>query len=212
MTYPLSQPATAFAFGNLEGDTTPDLAILEAGNVFILHGSDLPSSGPVQGSAAALEAVSLPFPVKGFTLGRFISTRDSRTQMALLSSDGSVHVAASGAFDTTPFSAAERRANRSKLLADAENWRKALLSGQPDPTVTNSLSQSGAHIGRLSKPLPVQARARTQRCKHRCCGRIALVTLCRMLHSLIRRRVKSMSYRMLQKTAREWALIMPGFL
>jgi hypothetical protein len=124
VVYPLPQAATEIAFGNLEGDQAPDLAIVAGGNVYILHGSDLPATpaiGPVQGSANDLESVSLPFPTTAIALGRFVSSRDGRTQMALLSSSGSVNVVASGTVDTTPLTPAERRAKRIQLFKEGQN-------------------------------------------------------------------------------------------
>ena len=99
----LDADAKSFAFGALDGDAYPDVAILAGTSLSILHGRDL-----------LTESVHLQFvPVSAsaiqVALGAFIPDRDSRLQMAVLAADGSVHFLAHKEFDPRPFTAAELR-------------------------------------------------------------------------------------------------------
>src|SRR5258708_16441006 len=85
---PLTAPATAVAFGDLDGDRQPDAAVLSGGQVQILHSMSLP-----------LETVSLPVSPVSIALGSFIHDRALRLQMALLTPDGGIHIAARSGFD-----------------------------------------------------------------------------------------------------------------
>jgi CSLREA domain-containing protein/uncharacterized repeat protein (TIGR01451 family) len=112
-TYPLTAPASAVAFGDLDGDRHPDAAVLSGGQVQILHSTSL-----------KLETVSLPVSAVSIALGSFIHDRGLRLQMALLGSDGSVYIAAPGGFDPRGFTKDEARA-----------MRLASLNRQPNPVV-----------------------------------------------------------------------------
>jgi uncharacterized repeat protein (TIGR01451 family) len=137
-SYPLASPATAFAFGNLEGDSAPDLAVVSGGQVFVLHGGEVPS-GPVtsalQGAPGQLVALPIPGTVSGIALGTFINDRNGWTQMALLSPDGSVAIAAPSDLDTRPYAPGEASTLRTKAMTDARARRDALQQGLPDPVV-----------------------------------------------------------------------------
>src|SRR5579859_1263924 len=112
-TYPLNAPASTVAFGDLDGDLHPDAAVLSSGEVHILHSSSV-----------QLETVSLPVSAVSMTLGTFIHDRGLRLQMALLTSDGSIHIAAPSGFDSRAFTTQEVR-----------SMRLASLRGQPNPVV-----------------------------------------------------------------------------
>jgi mucin-19 len=119
--YPLQAPATALAAGNLDGDAIADVAVISGGNLSILYGRNLtPAGNPTQ----ALEQVSLPFSSVAVALGNYIFDRDTRLQIALLASDGSLNIVARNGFDPTPWPVDEFRARRQRLL-----------SGEPDPYV-----------------------------------------------------------------------------
>jgi len=110
--YPLSAPATALAFGNLDGDTITDVAVIAGGEVSILEGRNLSSLGSV---ASPLVSVPLPFSSVAIALGSFIFDRDGRSQMALLASDGSLNIVACSCFNPTPWTLEEIRARRQRL-------------------------------------------------------------------------------------------------
>src|SRR5258708_8523104 len=63
-SYPLTAPATAVAFGDLDGDRQPDAAVLSCGQTLILHSMSL-----------QLETVSLPVSPVSIALGSFIHDR-----------------------------------------------------------------------------------------------------------------------------------------
>jgi CSLREA domain-containing protein len=148
-SYPLTAAASAVAFGDLDGDFRPDAAVLSGGQIQILHSSSL-----------QVETVSLPVSAVSMTLGSFIHDRGLRQQMALLSSDGSIHIAAPSGFDSRAFTADEARA-----------MRLASLRGQPNPIVPRqaaslnegwTIVESFASVAPFSDPagLPVLLRTR----------------------------------------------------
>ncbi|HEV2990309.1 MAG TPA: hypothetical protein VG759_17850, partial [Candidatus Angelobacter sp.] len=103
-SYPLPAPATAFAFGDLNGDGLADAAMIAGGQAMVLYSA--PNSAEFK-----LEPVSLPATVNAIALGRFLFDRiDARLQMALLSSDGSILLAAHNGFDPRMWSAEELKA------------------------------------------------------------------------------------------------------
>ncbi|HEX7285217.1 MAG TPA: CSLREA domain-containing protein [Candidatus Angelobacter sp.] len=109
--YPLAAPASAVDFGDLDGDNLPDAAVLAGGQVSILHASSL-----------QMETLTLPVSASGMALGSFIHDRDPRMQIALLTSEGGVHIAAHQSFDARPFTADEIRL-----------MRQATVTGRPNP-------------------------------------------------------------------------------
>ena len=121
-SFPLTGDATAFASGNLDGDDTPDLLVVAGGQLAILHGG-----------SQRLEPVSVPFNVAAAALGRFQNDRDPLAQMALLASDGRVHIMAHDAFDATPLTLQEMQAKRRTQIAQMRAHARALRS--PERTV-----------------------------------------------------------------------------
>ena len=105
-SFPLTGDATTFASGNLDGDDTPDLLVVAGGQLAILHGG-----------SQRLEVVSAPFNVTAAALGRFQNDHDPLLQMALLTSDGRVHIMAHDAFDSTPLTLQEMQAKRRTQIA-----------------------------------------------------------------------------------------------
>ncbi len=100
-SFHLSSDATAFASGNLDGDASPDVLVLAGGAVSILHGG-----------SQTLEPVQVPYPVSSAVLGRFLFDRDGLSQMALLATDGSLHILAQDSLNSRPFTVAEVRTLR----------------------------------------------------------------------------------------------------
>jgi hypothetical protein len=112
---PLAAPASELALGQLDDAAPLDLAILSGGQVFILHGRN-PTSGAVDDPAQRLESVTLPSAARSMALGRFIWTRNSQTQIAVLTGDGSLSILNPGTPDSRPFTQAEVRQRRLALL------------------------------------------------------------------------------------------------
>ncbi|HEY2499791.1 MAG TPA: hypothetical protein VGK24_22240 [Candidatus Angelobacter sp.] len=96
--FPLQAAATNILFGDF-GDSFTDTAFLSGGNVFILHSSNF-----------QMEALSLPVNASAMALGSFIFDRQGGLQIALLSSEGTLHIAAHTEFDPRPLTAEEHQA------------------------------------------------------------------------------------------------------
>ncbi len=96
--FPLSASASNFNFGDF-GDGNNDLAFLVGGKVQILRAATM-----------KLQTVSLPISATALALGNFILDRAPGLQMALLTADGAVHIAAHSEFDPRAFTAAETQA------------------------------------------------------------------------------------------------------
>src|SRR5262249_38766836 len=95
----LDAAATNIVFGDF-GDSYTDAAFLAGGNVFILHSSNF-----------QIEALSLPVNASAMALGSFILDRRGVLQIALLTSDGSIQIAAPNEFDPRPMTLDEVHAN-----------------------------------------------------------------------------------------------------
>ncbi len=91
---------SAIVFGDF-GEANTDAAFLAGGDVFVLHTSTL-----------QVEALNLPVSASAIALGSFIYDRNPHTQLALLASDGSVHIAAHSEFDPHTLTIDEMKANR----------------------------------------------------------------------------------------------------
>jgi uncharacterized repeat protein (TIGR01451 family) len=122
-TAALRAPATSLAFGGLGGDSFPDIAVVAGGQLEIVHGRDVRAARAGEGPASLLaESVSIPFAAASVTVGSFIQDRAARLQMAVLGTDGSVHIVTRAGLDTRPWSLTELQARR-----------LARLNRQPDP-------------------------------------------------------------------------------
>jgi CSLREA domain-containing protein/uncharacterized repeat protein (TIGR01451 family) len=88
-TLPLTHDAASFTFGNLDGDTINDALIVAGGEAWMLHGA-----------TCALEPVRVSYPVVAAALGSFLFDRASLLQMALLSTDGTLHILAHNEIDS----------------------------------------------------------------------------------------------------------------
>jgi hypothetical protein len=101
---PLSGPATAVQFGELDSDPFMDVAVVSGTELKILHGAGRKNS-PVL--AARIEQLNLDYDARGLMIGNFTWDRETRHEIAILAGDGSVHILERGALKTTPFSAQE---------------------------------------------------------------------------------------------------------
>ena len=96
--FPVSEPASNFNFGNF-GDGDNDLAFLAGGKVEILRASTM-----------KLQQVSLPVNATALALGSFVIDRAPCLQLALLTADGTIHIAAHNEFDPRAYSTDELKA------------------------------------------------------------------------------------------------------
>jgi uncharacterized repeat protein (TIGR01451 family) len=87
-------------FGDF-GDTRTDAAFLSGGQMQVIRASTM-----------EMQSISLPVDAVAFALGSFMFDRNGGTQIALLSIDGSVQIAARSEFDPRTFSAQEFAAIR----------------------------------------------------------------------------------------------------
>src|SRR5205823_2812979 len=91
---PLNGPASSIVFGNVDDES--DAIILAEGQVSILHSSSL-----------LLEDVHLPISASALAVGSFVLDRNPGLQIALLTSDGSIHIAAHAEFDPRAYTTEE---------------------------------------------------------------------------------------------------------
>src|SRR5579884_3100154 len=96
--FPLAAAASNIVFGDL-GDSYTDTVFLSGGKVFALHSSTF-----------QIEQISLPVNASALALGSFIYDRNSSLQMALLTPDGTVHIATHTEFDPHPLTLEEHQA------------------------------------------------------------------------------------------------------
>lgn len=106
---PLRGPASNIVFGAFGGGS--DAVFISGGKVVILHASSMRQ-----------EMLSLPVTARSLALGSFIWDRNPQQQIAILGSDGSVHIAAHSEFDPRAYTTEELRA-----------IARARRAGQPNP-------------------------------------------------------------------------------
>jgi uncharacterized repeat protein (TIGR01451 family) len=99
--FPLSAPVSSINFGEFGEMGRQDAAFLSGGQVFILRASTM-----------QLTKVSLPVSATAMALGSFVFDRNAGSQIALLGSDGSIHIAVRNEFDPRVYTADEFRAIR----------------------------------------------------------------------------------------------------
>ena len=100
-TLTLDHDAASFTFGNLDGDTINDALIVAGGEAWMLHGA-----------TQTLEPVRVSYPVAAAALGSFLFDRNALLQMALLSTDGTLHILAHNGIDSRRFTGTELGARR----------------------------------------------------------------------------------------------------
>ena len=111
-SFSLSATPSNILFGDF-GDTGDDAAFLIGGDVALLHSSSM-----------ELEQLSLPVSASAMALGSFIYDRNAHMQIALLSADGSVAIAAHSEFDPHALS-----------IDEMHTIRQAVRNGEPNPIV-----------------------------------------------------------------------------
>ncbi|HZS29126.1 MAG TPA: CSLREA domain-containing protein, partial [Candidatus Angelobacter sp.] len=98
--FPLSGQASNLNFADF-GDGGTDLAFLTGGKVQILRSATM-----------KLQQVSLPITASALTVGKFVNDRIPGQQLALLTADGALHIAAHNEFDPRAYTIDELKAMR----------------------------------------------------------------------------------------------------
>jgi CSLREA domain-containing protein len=111
--YQLPAAADSVVLGQLDDDSSTDLAVIAGGQIYLQHGGERPSP----------ERIELPFAVKTLTIGDFIWDRDSRMELAIAADDGSLKILSRGALDTRPLTTEELRSRR-QLVADVRDGKR----------------------------------------------------------------------------------------
>ena len=109
--FPLGGAATNLNFGDF-GDGGNDLAFLAGGKVEILRASTM-----------RLQEVTLPITASALAVGTFVIDRMPGLQLALLTADGTIHIAAHNEFDPRAYTADELKALHPATI----------LRGDPNP-------------------------------------------------------------------------------
>jgi hypothetical protein len=96
--FSLPAEATGLAGGVLGTRATPDVVAAAGNQLLIVHRAD------DEGRASSMERVNLPFTAQAAQIGLFVWNREGSQEIALLSTDGSVHLMTQGELDRRPFS------------------------------------------------------------------------------------------------------------
>ncbi len=103
----LSNQADSLILVNPDGLTTDK-------DLFLLGGGELLRIPQIGKSINAPTRIDLPFSVRDFAAGEFIRDRLAKTELAVLSDDGSVYYLKNGSLDTRAFTESEMRQNFAK--------------------------------------------------------------------------------------------------
>src|SRR6185369_13027349 len=134
--YPLSAPPSAIELGMLDDDPFMDVATAAGNEVVVVHGW-----GRKEQVAAATREERIPVSsgLRGLALGEFSWDRLSRTEIAALSTDGTVHIVQNAKADRRPYTEAEKaqrtRANLkpqeriSQDIESAQSWQPGQAAG-----------------------------------------------------------------------------------
>src|SRR5215216_1882214 len=137
--YQLSEPASAIEFGGLDDDPFMDVTVAAGSEVLVVHGWGRKEQVAPE---SRVERVNVGTGVRGLALGQFTWDRQGRSEIAALTSDGTVHIVENGKLDTRPFSEAEAaQRTRANLkvqrttnldVESVSSWRPAQASGWKD--------------------------------------------------------------------------------
>ena len=137
VSYALPAEAPSIAIGQLDDKVATDLAVAAGNEALVIHGSG--ERTPTQKSAAAfyqsqIERISFSSPLANVAIGDFVPDWENRMELAVLSSDGTIHIEARGELNTTPMTDEEMFTLRQKIaamrergdfgVADTSPWRR----------------------------------------------------------------------------------------
>jgi len=139
-------PVSSIALGNL-GDPDPDAAVLAGGRVMLIHSSSMQA-----------EKLALPVSARAMALRSFIHDRDPRNQIALLTADGSLDIAAHKSFDPRPFTTEEIRAMRKPVVTGRPNPLPMRMSSAEPWKIVETISTTAGSGAAAPAPLLVATR------------------------------------------------------
>lgn len=113
-SYSLPAPVVSFGFDDLDADGLPDAVMVAGGQVRILHATR-------KGKAGELQTLSLPFRAAAVTPGFFTQDRNWLRQLAVLDSNGTLHVMVRAEIDPRPWTKAEIGIMRDALIHGRRN-------------------------------------------------------------------------------------------
>ncbi|HEU4506678.1 MAG TPA: hypothetical protein VFR78_00470, partial [Pyrinomonadaceae bacterium] len=102
--YQLGAPASSIEFGGLDDDPFRDVVVAAGSEVVVVHGWGRKEQVP---AASRVERFNVGPGVRGLALGEFTWDRHGRSEIAALTSDGTVEILEHAKLDTRPFSQAE---------------------------------------------------------------------------------------------------------
>ncbi|MEP6848650.1 MAG: CSLREA domain-containing protein [Acidobacteriota bacterium] len=111
--------ASFITTGRLDEDRSEDIAIVAGGRLYIQHGDGFdpwPDGVHADAKAGKLEPIDLPFGVSSVSVSDFIWDRDERMELAVTDDSGIVNVLARGELNTTPYSPAEAKGLRKRMI------------------------------------------------------------------------------------------------
>jgi CSLREA domain-containing protein len=133
---------TALALGQLDDNAEYDLAIAAGQELMIVHGRDRKLSLDEAHQAEVVEAKvdrrNVGFNIASLAIGDFIWDRAQRTDLALLSGDGAVHMLARGELDRRPWTEAELQETRqgAKSAEETKTTSKQTKSSRKRPSAS----------------------------------------------------------------------------
>src|SRR5688572_8871886 len=154
---PLAGPASAIEFGGLDDDPFIDVAAAAGSEILVVHGWGRKE----QGVSAREERINVGTGLRGLALGEFTWDRQGRSEIAVLASDGGVHLVRNSKLDNRPFSleeAAERTRGKLRPQASSQDvesvpsWRPGTSPGWAKPNKI-TVSSFGAGSSASAKAL-----------------------------------------------------------
>jgi predicted outer membrane repeat protein len=134
--YRLDAPASGIEFGSLDDDPFTDVAVAAGSGINVVHGWGRKEQVAAE---SRLERVNVGPGVRGLALGQFTWDREGRSEIAALTSDGTVRIIEHEKLDTRPFTAAEAaQRTRGKLkpqkitkvdVESVPSWNPAQAAG-----------------------------------------------------------------------------------
>jgi hypothetical protein len=131
----LPEAATTLTLAKLDDDTAGDLAVGANNQLLIIHGRNQADTNASQENA--IERFAFPYSISAIAAGDFLFDRESKSKLALLSSDGTVHLMTPGPLDLRPYTKEELEARHKQRI----KFRR----GEADAASLTALDASMVH-------------------------------------------------------------------